>query len=63
MPRMARWLVRDRSRSGSISAPKYTSAPTNGNDISTTSTYTQMVFRPVLMQWTMIPNEIRPETM
>ena len=63
MPRMARWLVRERSSSGSISAPKYTSAPTNGKVISTTSTYTQIVFLPVLMQWTMSPNEISPETM
>ena len=31
--------------------------------MSTTRTYTQMVFPPVLMQWTMNPNEINPETM
>ena len=30
MPRMARWLVRERSSPGRISAPKYTSEPTNG---------------------------------
>jgi hypothetical protein len=63
MPRMARRLVRDRSSSGRISAPKYTSDPTNGKVISTTSTYTQMVLRPVLMQWITKPSEIRPETM
>ena len=30
--------------------------------MSTTSTYTQMVFRPVLMQWTIRPSDSSPET-
>jgi hypothetical protein len=50
-PRSARWLPRERSQSGTSSAPTYTSGPTNGAIvIRITSTYTQTVLRPVLMQ-------------